>query len=334
MQKNIFIHIGCGKTGSSALQVWISQNAEALSAAGINYVLNNERLEDYAISSGNGTPLIKAIKKRRLPKFLKPLLEDDAILFSSEMFQLLTEEEVCYLRDELDTLGVTAHIIAYIRDVYDIMYSSYLQRVKRRQATETFAEFALEQTTHLQFDAIRRWSATFETIDVIHYDTHKQALEQAFLNALELSEAGVPPMHKKKVNRSLTLMELELLRAVNTNYLASGKHVNGQISSLISNALIDKRPELKTPIYMDKSVLDHLERSFRSDVTWVNQTFFEGRENLRIFTPEGKHIENDLPDIDPTFFDILETLMNLVERYTFEHSEKPSLSQRLKRVFR
>lgn len=333
MQKKIFIHIGCGKTGSSALQVWISQNAEAFSAAGITYALNNERLGDYAISSGNGTPLVKAIKKRRLPKFLKPLLEEDAILFSSEMFQLLTEEELGYLRDTLAALGVTAHIIAYIRDVYDIMYSSYLQRVKRHQATDTFAEFALKQTTHLQFDTIRRWSTAFETIDVIHYDTHKQALEQAFLNAVELSGSKIPPMHKKKVNRSLTLMELELLRAVNANYLASGKNVTGQISSLISNALIDKRPELETPIYMDRSVLDHLERSFRSDVTWVNQTFFKGSENLRIFTPEGKHIETNLPDIDPTLFDILETLMGLVERYTFENSGKLASLQRLKKVF-
>ena len=64
--KKLYLHVGCGKTGSSALQVWLSQIAGELEKTGILYPLHGATpLDDYTISSGNGERLVEAIRVLR-----------------------------------------------------------------------------------------------------------------------------------------------------------------------------------------------------------------------------------------------------------------------------
>ena len=330
--QTIYLHIGFGKTGSSALQVWLNQNASSFSDAGIDYPQTDTKLDDYSITSGNAIPLIKAIKKRVLPNFLQRLTKENDLLFSSEMFQTLSSEEITYLKNTLQEASLHPVIIAYVRDVYDVMYSTYQQSVKRQLGTRSFADFALEQKGHLQFEALHIWHQAFDHIRVIHYDTHKKCLDQSFLEALGLQSKTFPPMHKKKVNRSLTLMELELLRCINKKYRDSRANPSYTISQLVSDALISKNPEQTTPLFLDESVLDHFKQLFSEEIAWVNTHYFDGNDVLQIFNPKAKSIVTELPEIDPTLLNVIEILMDLSEIHTFE-TNQTVLKSMIKRLF-
>jgi hypothetical protein len=58
--KHLFLHIGLGKTGSSALQSWLSLNAETLSRQGIDYADLIPEAKHGEVSSGNGYALYRA----------------------------------------------------------------------------------------------------------------------------------------------------------------------------------------------------------------------------------------------------------------------------------
>ena len=53
--RTLYLHIGLGKTGSSALQSWLSLNAELLSKQGIDYADLVPEVKYGESLSGNGT---------------------------------------------------------------------------------------------------------------------------------------------------------------------------------------------------------------------------------------------------------------------------------------
>ena len=62
--KTLYLHIGLGKTGSSALQSWLSLNAELLSKQGIDYADTVPEVKYGESLSGNGSALHDACVKR------------------------------------------------------------------------------------------------------------------------------------------------------------------------------------------------------------------------------------------------------------------------------
>ena len=74
----------------------------------------------------------------------------------AEWREQLTEEQstnLCKVAQEND---FEINIIAYVRDVYDITYSSYQQLVKRHTYTHRFDEFALGRENLQQFGVVRK----------------------------------------------------------------------------------------------------------------------------------------------------------------------------------
>ena len=60
--KTLFLHIGLGKTGSSALQSWLSLNVEGLREQGIDYADLAPEAKRGDVSSGNGVALFQAVR--------------------------------------------------------------------------------------------------------------------------------------------------------------------------------------------------------------------------------------------------------------------------------
>ena len=118
----LHLHIGCGKTGSSALQLWLAQNAQSLSRAGILYPLFNikaKKLGNYSITSGNGVTAVNALQGEDCESFFESLLKkNDQILLSSETFQTATVNQLRKLKDICDANDVHVNIIVYLRDLY------------------------------------------------------------------------------------------------------------------------------------------------------------------------------------------------------------------------
>jgi len=329
MSRTIFLHVGCGKTGSSALQNWLAQNTKALKKSGIRYPLGisdgARRFwlkargvpSDYAITSGNGVAMVKAVKEGNAEAFVANALRGARgnLLFSSEVFQSLSREQLALLRQAFDRKGVSVVIIAYVRDVYDIAYSSYLQLVKRHLVAKPFREFALGMKLPQQFGVVRKFEEAFDDVRLIHYDTeHKRGIEKAFLESLGLSGDVLPAMSDKKVNRSLSVLEAELLRRANEAYVARFPDGNHAFSERLSDALIYGNPERETELYLDREVVRTFEARFGDWVRDLNERYF-GDPRLRVFAPEGKNIVDRADPPDPAFGVVLSALIGMVEKF-------------------
>jgi hypothetical protein len=299
MSRTLFLHVGCGKTGSSALQVWLLNNADSLSAHGVHYPAFGVNLLDaYAITSGNGVHLSQAVIKGQASEFLNTHLHSGKnTLFSSEAFQELTLDELRALKIAADQAGVLVKIVVYMRDVYDIAYSSYLQLVKRHGLAKTFREFSLAAKTQQQFVVVGKYESVFDNISALHYDTEKQqGLEKSFCRALDLNPADLPTMAATTVNRSLTLAESEMMRLANQYYLDVAGVPSFEFSRKISDALIYERPETKTSIFFDAVVLQHFKEKMGEHVAKINATYFPDKR-LKIFSKENKDTQIRLPAI-------------------------------------
>ena len=331
--RKIYIHIGCGKTGSSAIQFWLHNNASDLMKLGIYYPLfSMQKLNPAGITSGNGVHVMRAYAKGNLEELLgKVTRESDGdILVSSEAFQTLNENDLVRFKKILSDFRLEPIVIAYVRDVYDMVYSGYLQLVKRHLYARSFKEFVLACREIQQFNVVRMWSEAFDNIKVFHYDSEKSCLSNSFCDALNLDRKSIPAMPKTKFNRSLTLEEAELLRLINQTYSNEFENPDQSLSRIVSDALIQENPEAQTPILVDQDALNHVGTTFMDDIKWLNGKFFMGKDVVSIFNPEGKTISTEVPCLSKSIQTAIRTLIMSVDKFEFgveEHAQRKAGKQ-------
>ncbi|WP_435106116.1 hypothetical protein [Arhodomonas sp. AD133] len=322
MTRTVFLHIGCAKTGSSALQNWLRENARPLRRAGLAYPLGEKarplwsRLRkvrpEYEITSGNGVRLRNAIAAGRIDEVLHRDLKRNRgdLLYSSETFQSLDLEQLDALRHFTDTNRLQAVIIVFLRDLYDVLYSSYLQVVKRHGFAGSFRDFAFNVEMPQQFRVLRTYEQRFDDIRVLHYDSaNSQGVDRVFLQALGIDPEKIPAMAERTVNRSLSIEEAELLRRTNaiTKEYFPGESLEFSVG--VSDTLIHENPERQTEILYDTAIIEHLENRFREEIQRINVRHF-GDQRLQVFVPEGKLLAENVPPLDPAFDSILKHLIH------------------------
>lgn len=295
--KNLYLHIGCGKTGSSALQVWLHKSAGDFLEAGIFYPKFDEIKNDYQITSGNGVkPSIEILEKESFDVVLSAFASGaENVLFSSENFQKLGRKDLKFVRDKCLENEIKVHVLAFVRDVYDMIFSTYMQMVKRSNCSKSFYEYAKGLKKIQQFEVVKLWSEFFPDIKLVHYDSHKEDLCRPFVDWLGLQNAKISKMTKNKVNRSLDLDEAEFLRLINKFYADKFKDLSFSFSARISDAIILSEPEKKSKILLDDKILDELSCNFQSVVDDFNKKFFDGIDCISIFNPEGKAFDTCAP---------------------------------------
>ena len=145
--KNVIIHFGPPKTGTSALQHWLVKNHELLLQHGIFYPVHDA--DRNGISSGNDTAIFPSRDaqpeevRQQKQKLLKACRQHrcSTLLLSSESF----------LRrlPRLAKLFPTARFIGYVRAPIDLLESGYNQGVKRSGETRLFSLEERGQINHL-----------------------------------------------------------------------------------------------------------------------------------------------------------------------------------------
>lgn len=309
--KYIYIHIGCGKTGTSALQVWLSQNNKIFYELGYYYPQVGDSIaKDYQITSGNGVEAVKLIKSGDSKAYFSELVSCSKghILLSSEAFQSLDRGQLLEIKSIFNCLGLKPVIIVYLRDIYDVLNSTYHQLVKRHMCTQTLREFMLSRRGIQQFKVIDTWSSIFDNIKVLHYDVEQSALDMSFLRALNIQNNLVPRMKRKTVNRSLTLYEIELLRFVNSLYVDKFNDINNGFSTTISDFFIKLSPEEKSAILYDPEAETYLINKFSSKIKEINDRYFSDGPGLAVFRPEGKNVTDSALELHPSFKSLLSIL--------------------------
>ena len=122
--KQIIIHVGPPKTGTSALQYFLLKNHDELKKVGYYYPKHGK--DENGISGGHGTP--KFNTKKTIKNFLES--NDHTLILSSESFWSQI--------NEINSLHSNIKFISFYRcSVYQSI-SGYIQQIKRRNKTEKF----------------------------------------------------------------------------------------------------------------------------------------------------------------------------------------------------
>ena len=271
--KKLYLHIGLGKTGSSALQSWLSLNAEALAKQGIDYADTVPEIKYGESLSGNGKLLHEAcisldfVEVEKLitsTYFFSP--ENKVAIISCELFQGIRPTTVLKIREICESNGIEIRVIAYVRSAYEVLYSTYIQFVKRSSYTHSFGEKDSDTSLSTLVDYLKRYREVYgENLILLNYDEAKKDICASFSAATGINSRGLKKL-KQKVNRSLSLQETELLRRVN------GLH-DGAFSTQISDFVIGLSPDIKTPVYYEEALVQKVRRDTEKDVFWINETF-------------------------------------------------------------
>lgn len=276
MSKKVYLHIGAGKTGSSALQVWLHNNATSFLTEGYYYPTDNQHaLSRYQITSGNGLALYDQVVDRTAEDLIARDLDQSpkALIYSSEGLQKLRPQEILYLKNTVASAGATLIPIIFIRDIYPIVFSSYQQLIKRHLYTQDFGVYVNSLTGIQQFEVLEKFELFFEEIKVLHYDSLlTKGLDIGFLDATELNQKNIPKMSSAKVNRGLTTSESELLKIFNKAYLNNFEPVVGR--GPLADALIYRNPEAVTEFLYDEELHKILNNKFSPVIEKINNKYF------------------------------------------------------------
>lgn len=339
----IYLHVGCGKTGSSALQVWLSQVSRELAEKGLVYPMHHgQPLSSYSVTSGNGWRLSNAIQERTVDDYFARWRDqyiEPTLLFSSECLQQLDTEDWIYFSQYATEHDIEIEVLAYVRNVYDVCYSSYVQLVKRNTYSDDFRSFALNHTTLQQFSVIKKLVESNVNKKIIHYDNilnQGLSIAESLINLTDINYKTLPPQTQSIVNRSLNQTEISLMRAANRHYTDIHQNVCYEFSAALSDRLINSDPEIATEIIDDPIVYDHLCSTMQKDVDYANSNFIEN-STLEIFNRNGKLLVPEQSPMDPDFLRVTKTLLKpYLDEFSpsnvSKHSRKAQLRKAMKSV--
>jgi hypothetical protein len=285
----LVLHMGMGKTGSSALQVAFVQNREQLAARGVHYpVAGSDHIAARGgVVSGNGMEILDHVAPRKndpdeatrvLEMVRKEVAGADggAVLYSSEFLYQYRPTRLAEMRDVISGEGATVQAVVYVRDVAGHALSSYSQVVKRSLYTESFAHFLEigEGTYALNLrPRLNRLRSTLgaENVKVLHYDGEAAALFAGFMRRVfGVTDLAGFTSALDRVNRSLTRREVEWMRYMNRQ-LKNKVHARR-----MSDALISRPPADSSALSMTPQEVELLRQRYGEEVAWVNDTFLDG----------------------------------------------------------
>lgn len=283
MSQTLYLHIGGGKTGSSAIQNYLELNADELGKYGIAYYNKINISSPYEITSGNGIPLASALLSGNGSSDIETLIKSyighqEKGICSSEMFSELKKEHFEAIIRCANKIDVNIQIIIYVRDVVPYFLSAYDQRIKRHGECRPFKKW-VSNFDYKHFVTLNEISTLFDKkcISTIHYETSAIDLIGSFfgalgVNILTFQNGGDSTI----VNRSLCREERSAIRAIN--------RINGGLySTEISDMLISINPNTTSDkIALDCGTVNYLQTNFQDQVSWINKYFFDGKSIVSI----------------------------------------------------
>lgn len=168
----VILHIGANKTGTSAIQGFLSRNTEYLKKQGILYPVSG-RHSIYGEVAPSHYPLAKIVERLEVEN-VRAIIDDiekeadgyDTVVISSELFHAVSHSAIS---DALRGHSVT--VVAFIRDYVDYLSSWYRQAVKAGTMSCNFEFFAY--TANCAYSPwLQRWEEAFgrENLKVFLYD--------------------------------------------------------------------------------------------------------------------------------------------------------------------
>jgi hypothetical protein len=274
--RKIVLHIGHGKTGSSAIQSALARNHELLKSAGILYPegRTSELARRGEVTSGN-IEIENWFEGQVIP-IARAADRYSTILFSNE--NLFHAFDVFLDRHRAYEAEFAFEIILFVREPFEKLNSAFQQAVKRRGFAGDIAEFAKADTDADRAASIlRTLDARGVPFRLFNYSALRRSAVQAFFEHLgvwDLVRAG-GQAEVGTVNRSLTAAELDFLRHVNQLFGA-------EFGWVIADALVHRLPDLKPDMVpIDAETSRHFREKNIRAVEEIN-AFLPASEQLRL----------------------------------------------------
>ena len=289
MRKKIILHIGHGKTGSSAIQSALARNHELLKAAGIFYPENKafDPARRGEVTSGNVD--VEDWFEGQVVPIARAAEGYDTILFSNENLFHAFDAFLDRHRDHESEFAF--EILLFVREPFEKLNSAFQQAVKRRGFAGDIREFAAADTDADRAAFILR---TLDERDVpfrlFNYSALRRSAVQAFFEHLGVWELIRAGEHAEvgTVNRSLTAAELGFLLHVNQLFGA-------EFGSAIADALVHRLPDLEPDMApIDAETRKQFHDANVAAVEAIN-AFLPAPERLRL-DPAVMPIESDTTD--------------------------------------
>ena len=284
-----YVHIGVPKTGSTAIQRFLSDRQGELRNHGLLYPESSLRgfgHHDLAFLLDGGYPGWAKPQERSLEDLVVDLRSEVSqctgdVLLSSEDFYLFPQPE--RLKGMLDAAGLLKNrrpqIIVYVRRQDDVMISWYNQLVKAQGFAGTFDESVASGRWMGDYDVqLSRWADVFgaEAMEVRRYERWPTpaALLEDFLSVTCPSALGLVSEMHGSVNTSLVRDLLELQRIINAMPLSSieKRSFHHELMALS----IDPRWEFRDHPVVDRAKRLSLLDSFAASNDAVSKRWFDG----------------------------------------------------------
>lgn len=274
MVKNIYLHIGRGKTGTTAIQSFLSLNREALLAHGVHYVVAD------SASWGRGHHSFAKSFIDRPPSYLATLADPDGaraavrqellqvqaetVLLSSENLTMANVEKLA--RFWKDLFGsATVRIIFFARSQDELAESEYNQTVKAALTQKTFEQFIATELEEMDFaELLAPWARHFgkDQIFARVFNAAGNEVISEFLECLDLKDllptAALPG--EASANVSAGFLGLEIFRALNQFHFPRRQELYAQLNRAIKS--IDQ-PSLFFPAARARAFRDRYRSSNR-----------------------------------------------------------------------
>jgi hypothetical protein len=163
--KQVFLHIGLHKTGSTSIQYFLSHNRKRLAELG--YLYPSKRINHCNLASA----LKKYSENNYYPEWEKTIKEIESsnlekIIISSEVFvESKTDEIIKRLAEKLK--NYQTKIIVYIRRQDRILESSFTQKVKSGVAYNSLEHYLQKRSSVNYWEKIDAWSRVFGVDNII-----------------------------------------------------------------------------------------------------------------------------------------------------------------------
>lgn len=232
MKKKLILHIGTQKTGSSAIQVFLTQNQQSLIKAGLEYL--DPRANKFGLFNMNHSGLVLALTgfwrsgSHQLPKektwlMLREKVEQSkhGVIISSEGFSTPEVlQHMDFIKDSLS--GFDVKVVIYLRRQDIFAQSLYKEQIKDREH-RSFA-LAYEEAGYKKFldykEIVDQWGNAFGKHNIQVRPYERGQLKNGDIVADFMQTIGAKMNKKmlrsdKPVNQTMNSHVLQISRELN-----------------------------------------------------------------------------------------------------------------------